>query len=244
MSQSKLTISSSLITYDALEKEDFSLDHKFYLHKLDRIDPVKGLPEKKVSANSRQSTTDKPNLYVTLNNKGELASGNARVTLLFRGYGSKVKEEVNEHFFEKYLYFLITSRAQVIMKNSAEKRKLFLEKKITIDVPYIAADEKVHFVLTSLNDQFRESELVLIKIKANGHTYFKQNLFERFFNPIVINHQVHPYMDEVKDFKELRILFGSDNPDKRFKHAYAVKGGIFEWLRNLYAEWQRLRRRM
>ncbi|MCK2159074.1 hypothetical protein [Exiguobacterium sp. 17-1] len=244
MSQSKLTISPGFKTQDSLVEEGFDLDKTFKISLLDRIDAVKGLPMKKVLPNPIRYNKNSQFLYVTLKNKGELASGNAQVTLIFRGYGSKVKGEINEEFYDEHLYFLLPSTAQSYMKGSVEKRKLFLEKKIVVTVPYIGTDEEKHFELARLNDQFRETELILIKIKANGHTYFKQNLFQRIFTPVVIHRHTHPLMDKVEDSNELRMLFGSDNPDRKFRHAYAVKGGVLEWLRNLYAGWQRLKRMM
>lgn len=244
MSQSKLTISPGFKTKDLLKEEGLNLDKTFKLSLLDRIESVKGLPKRKLLPDVIRYNKNSQFLYVTLKNKGELASANAQVTLIFRGYGSKVKGEINEEFYDEHMYYILPSAAQSNMKGSVEKRKLFIEKKIVLSVPYIGTDEEKHFELLRLNDHFRETELILLKIKANGHTYFKQNLFQRIFTPIVIHRHTHPLVDKVEDSKELRLLFGSDNPDKKFRHPYAAKGGVLEWLRNLYAGWQKLKRMM
>lgn len=242
MSQSKLTVSSSSKTTHLIESGE--LDTNFKLSLLQRIEAVQGLPKTRILPDPIRYNRESKTLYVTLKNKGELASRNAQVTLLFRGYGTKVKGEVNEDFFDEHVYFMLPSSSQSKIRTSPEKRKLFLEKKIVINVPYIGSDEEKKFEITKLNEQFREVELILIKIKANGHTYFKQNLFQRIFNPAVIHRHDHPLLNNVEDFNELRKLFGSDNPKLKFRHAYAARGGMMECLRNLYAEWQKLKKLM
>lgn len=244
MSQSKLTVTSSSKTIDLIKSEELDLDTNFKLSLLQRIEAVQGLPSRRILPDPVKYNRESKTLYITLKNKGELASRNAQVTLLFRGYGTKIKGEIDEEFFDEHMYFILPSSSQSKIRNSPEKRKLFIEKKIVVNVPYIGADEEKNFEITRLNEQFREAELILIKIKANGHTYFKQNLFQRIFNPVIIHRHDHPLIHGVEDFNELRKLFGADNPKIKFRHAYASRGGTLECLRNLYAEWQRLKRMM
>lgn len=237
MSQSKLSLTPTL-QFESLILDRNTLDRTYELSSLSWISPVKGLPTRDlIPPDSRFKNQI---LYVTLNNKGELASSNAEITLIFKGYGSKIYEDVNDELVEANRLSLFSK----IKSTPLNKRKLFVEKKFTVDVPYMGAGEQRRYEIASLKGQFRESELILVKIKANGHTYFKQNWFLRFFNPVVINHYKHPYMGGAGDSDDLRKLFGTYNPDKKFDHPYASKNGGLEWLRKLYAEWQKLKRMM
>ena len=237
MSQSKLSLTPTL-QFESLILDRNTLDRTYELRSISWISPVKGLPFRDLIPSDNRFYNQI--LYVTLNNKGELASSKAEITLIFRGYGSKLYEDVNDELFESNRFSLFSRKRSTPLN----KRKLFVEKKFTVNAPYLGAGEQRRYEIASLKGQFREAELILVKIKANGHTYFKQNWLSRFFDPVVINHYKHPYMGGAGDSDDLRKLFGTHNPDEKFVHPYAAKNGGLEWLRNLYAEWQRLKRMM
>jgi len=85
--------------------------------------------------------------------------------------------------------------------------------------------------------------LVLVNIKANGHTYFKRKFFQRFFRPVVINHYLHPVLERANfsdtDNKDIKKFIGADNPDKELDVPFSTKRGIIDWLLSLFVEWRR-----
>jgi len=162
-------------------------------------------------------------LTVKLRNKGELASTNIKIVLLFKGYGSSIKYSKNPIDVLDY---------------KSHKRKLFSRKKIVMQVPYMGADEEKDFMIVDLNGQFREAELILCKVRANGHTYFKEKLLDKMFNRVVINHYIHPYIGHAADSSDINTVLGIGNDDEQWVDPYKRKGWI-KWLQNLYAEWRK-----
>lgn len=165
-------------------------------------------------------------LTVKIKNKGELAATNIKIILLFKAYGSKIKYDKNE---------------KDIFNWKSSKRKIFSKKKIIIKVPYMGADEEKEFTIVDLREQFRESELILCKIKANGHTYFKEKLLSKLFNRVVINHHTHPFLSNGVDGIDIGDLLGLSYKDEKWIDPY--KSNRIEeliWrLRNWYAEWRK-----
>lgn len=117
---------------------------------------------------------------IKLKNNGDLPSTNVQVKLLIRMYGSK-------NIYPK----------DNVDKNTVIEREYFDEKEINIPIPYIGANEKISYKIIVHKGQFRETELFLLSIKANGFTYVKNNLIKNFFYPnskIILNHYKHPFV--------------------------------------------------
>lgn len=199
MSQSKLSLFPIVIPEEHIpitvlrpeqEREEAKLEHEklinslnstYYLKDLkgySEIDPRPGLPSR-----DKEITRFEPNniLAIKLNNSGDLPSTNVHVKLLFKMYASKnvyPKDKVNVSTFID--------------------RELFCQKEVNIHIPYIASNEEVPYKIFELKGQFRETELILISIKANGFTYVKENnILKKFFYPnskITLNHYKHSFV--------------------------------------------------
>lgn len=230
MGQSKLSVSP--ITYSFEQSPELSsLNNTYELWKLNWIDEIRGLPisfKDRVNDENKRGVPsdarfDPQLLTVKLKNKGELASTNIKVVLLFKAYGSKIKYFKNETTHLNYKSF---------------DRKLFSKKKIVIKVPYIAADDEIEFQILDLSAQFRESELILCKIKANGHTYFKEKLLSKIFNRVIIHHYKHPFLGGAADGSDINKLIGLGYEEKEWVDPYKSErfGGRI-WLRNLFVGW-------
>lgn len=238
MGQSKLSVDSStkadfgILNFDIRSLENYEendgefFDYDYNLDHLSWFDSVKGLPKAdEVTTDPRLSPKS---MIITLNNKGELASTNIKVTILFKGYGSeRVMPNSLQEFFLKF-------------KNNMDgpiiKRKLFHSEKVVVKIPYMGAGTTKDFSIAILIGQFREAELVLRKIEANGHTYFKS----KFFNSVVINHYEHPFLRDFRSTdKEIVKVLGFHNPDKKLKfkvlQSYNKEG--LAWLRSLFVGW-------
>lgn len=116
-------------------------------------------------------------LGIKLKNNGDLPSTNVHVKLLFKMYGSK-------NFYPK----------DSIEIDTFIDRELFADKEINIRIPYIGANEEIVYKIFEPKGQFRETELILLSIKANGFTYIKNSVFKNFFYPnskIMLNHYKH-----------------------------------------------------
>ncbi|KQS21317.1 hypothetical protein ASF99_15070 [Exiguobacterium sp. Leaf187] len=232
MSYSKLSVSPMTYTYD--QSPDLSsLDSTYHLRRLTWIGKLRGLPitvlDRRTDETDRGVLPDsrfKPQmLTVKLRNNGELASTNIKVVLVFKAYGSKIKYVKNQ---------------KDILNYKSANRKLFSKKKIVIKVPYIGADDYAEFQIADLNAQFRETELILCKIKANGHTYFKEKLLSKMFNRVVINHYTHPFLGGAADGSDINKLIGLAYEEKKWIDPYKSEriGGKL-WLRNLFVGWRK-----
>lgn len=230
MGYSKLSVSPLCNPYD-LSSDLSSIDFTYLLQKLSWIQSVKGLPTGLLNRIDRDLDRNVPfdtrfnaqMLTVKLRNKGELASANIRITLIFKAYGTKLsypKNRIDEANFK------------------SAKRKLFSKKKIVIKVPYMGADDEKEFLIAELKGQFRETELILCKIRANGHTYFKERFIGKFFNRVIIHHYTHPYLGGAADSSDLNMLYGVHEPEEKWKDPYKRIGGV-QWLQNLYVEWRK-----
>lgn len=214
-----------------------SSEYTYYSRGLSNFKPVKGLPANMFDIHYGDSDDDDKEvvydyfdnvflpstLTIKLRNKGELASTNIRIILLFRAYGSSIKYGKNPIDVLDY---------------KSHKRKLFSQKKIIMKVPYMGADEEKDFMIVDLKGQFRETELILCKVRANGHTYFREKFIDKIFNRVVINHYVHPYIGRAADSSDINTVLGIGNDDERWVDPYERIGGI-KWLQNLYAEWRK-----
>lgn len=243
MGQSKLSVSPYIKAYDFNTNEiltdptyDEPADPTYILSAYNWIwhEPVVGLPIRLLDRIDRDLDRNLPfdnrfkpqTLIVKLNNKGELASANIKITLLFRTYGTDIK--YGENKVNEFNYISL-------------KRKLFSQKKVVIKVPYMGADESKEFQIVDLKGQFRETELILCKIRANGHTYFKESWLSKILNKRVItNHYYHPYLEGGSSTKDIHALIGLGQgyTNTEWKDPYKRIGGI-QWLRNWFAGWRK-----
>lgn len=116
-------------------------------------------------------------LGVKLKNNGDLPSTNVHVKLLFKMYGSKNVYPKDSIGIDTFI-----------------DRELFADEEINIRIPYIGANEEIVYKIFEPKGQFRETELILLSIKANGFTYIKNSVFKNFFYPnstIMLNHYKH-----------------------------------------------------
>lgn len=214
-----------------------SLDFTYHLWKLTYAQESRGLPVDMVERKTLEADKYKDMVFshnrfvnelltIKLKNKGELASTNIKIVLVFKAYGSKIKYVKNE---------------KDILNWKSSRRKVFSKRKIVINVPYIGADDEKEFVIIDLREQFRESELILCRVKANGHNYFREKLLSKIFNRVVINHNVHPYLRESGDGSDLNVLLGLAYKEEKWIDPYKRYwiGEMISCLRNLYAEWRK-----
>ena len=220
LSQSKLSVTPSYLGVDRRSRFINNLDEKYCMTRLTQT--IRGLPKIDIDLPYSKDEFKTKDLIITIDNKGDLASSNIKVHLIFKGYGTKCKyDEKND----------LVSRV---------KRKLFYKKKRIIQVPYMGAGESRKISIVRLNGQFLEAELILCKIEANGHTYFKRRFFQRFINPVIISTYDNPWLDlnEEMTYEQRLNLYGVKNPKRKFKDPYPDKGGA-KWLLNLFVEWLR-----
>jgi len=223
MSQSKLSVSSSLKPYFLSTKPDTSkpnqfginseykeerlkhtewldsLDYTYHLHDFNNIPHRLGLPLHEEKLLEFKDREDVKSLSISISNTGDLPSRNVRVKLLFKTYGTK-------NFYPK-----------TPLPTELVEREVFSERSITIPVAYMGANDQRTFSICDLHGQFRETELILLSIKSNGFTYVRNNLFKKFFrldSEIILNHYV---MDKLNllDLTEhdLRIIYGLKTTD-------------------------------
>ncbi len=132
-------------------------------------------------------------ISIRVKNRGDLPSTNINIVLKLKIYKSKITYDNQE------LEFLDVIDA---------KRELQITEKYHIKIPYMGADEERVYELFDVHGQIREAELILEKIKANGHTYYKQGLITRWFRPTIINHYEHPYINHLGDNNDYMKLIG------------------------------------
>lgn len=87
-------------------------------------------------------------------------------------------------------------------------RELHNEKAINIDINFMNGDEERFFPICELHGQFREAELILLEIKANGFDYMNMNknkLKEFFSKPteVVLHHYKHRFL-EITDISSIK----------------------------------------
>lgn len=135
----------------------------------------------------------------TVKNEGALASSNIVIVFTMRLYGTKFNYNTGTSFF-----YNLKRRT---------KRVLVFKRKKRIRIPYIGPNEEKFIGLFVNRGEFREVEIVLNKIKANRFVYFKEKFLDRFLNPVVMFHYVHPSLDqwEFMNDKEYMILLGADS---------------------------------
>jgi len=180
MSQSKLSISHifdnddeftrALLSSNPSEVPSYEIDNTYFQGDLTWIEPRFGLPSATLLKVEAMKT-----LSVRVKNNGELPSTNVKVKLIFKAYGTvNFYPREGEEFTELL------------------PREVFFERDINIIIPYIGADEERVFQICKLHGQFREAELHLMQIKANGFEYIKPNLFKNLFSKedteIILHH--------------------------------------------------------
>lgn len=235
MAYSKLSVSPSLELFNFESYTQQSLDQTYHLDEYSYVGnpPVIGLPirnTQRIDRDQDSKPTIDPrflnhNLCVTLTNKGELPSTNIKVVLLFRAYGTETRHLKNGNDEIDY---------------ALADRKLFSQKKIVIRASYIAPDDEKKYLLVSMKAQFRESELILCKIKANGHTYFREGRIARFFDRAIIHHYSHPYIENDFNLSDTNALmgWGQGTTNREWKDPYKRTGG-WKWRRNWFAGWRK-----
>lgn len=167
MSQSKMSISPLLEKGDdftlAFSGNDFKADKSYLLEDLkwiDDIDNKNRLPKKPLNRPEPMKT-----LGVKIKNSGDLPSTNIKVDLVFKAYGtSEIYPKDGEEF------------------KTLIPRELFTERTVNIRIPYMGADEERTYEICALHGQFREAELHLLKIRANGFDYIKPSFLKRSFS--------------------------------------------------------------
>lgn len=236
MSYSKLTIKPNQRNYD--QSLDLStLDYTYDLYKLDWINPKKGLPASFLTqweneAKKSGYTDIRINsqmLTVTLLNKGELASTNIKITLVFKAYGSNI---------------IYSKNTEGDYNVESSKRKKFTSKKIVIKVPYMGAGEEREFVIAELRGQFRETELILSSICANGHSYFRESYRQKIFakSRVVINKYSHPYLSGASDSDDQNMMLGIHNPDGKWEDPYKDERLLVRSIKSLKLAYSKLKR--
>lgn len=121
--------------------------------------------------------TNEETLLIKVKNRGDLPSTKIKIKLKLKVYKTKLKYDSSD---TKINYFY------------GQRRKFHRTYKITINIPYMGADEERLFGIASLYGQIREGELILIGIRANGHNYFRESLFSKLFESTIIHHYIHP----------------------------------------------------
>lgn len=174
MSQSKLSISPLLEIGDdftfSLSGVGFKAEDTYLLKDLKWIDKQKGLPNKPLNRPERMKT-----LAVKVKNSGDLPSTNVKVDLIFKAYGTSEFYPKDGEEFKTLI-----------------PREIFSERKINIRIPYMGADEERTYEICALHGQFRETELHLSKIRANGFDYIKPSFLKKYFSKeegkIILHH--------------------------------------------------------
>ncbi|TCI50307.1 hypothetical protein EVJ24_14965 [Exiguobacterium sp. SH1S21] len=194
MSQSKLSISTEsrnvMLTsdgWDKLNKEyEANLRSAHYRKNLNFKGEGFPIPVSELNLNPKVFS-------IRVKNRGDLPSTNIKIVLTLKIY----KTQITYDGREKPLLDVIDSQ-----------RELHATKRYNISIPYIGADEERVYELFEIHGQIREAELILDKIQANGHKYFNRVRRNRWFNPTIINHYEHPYMNQFGDNHDNMILIG------------------------------------
>lgn len=213
MSQSKLSISHNLLDYDGhiMIKNGkgvqivSAIDKTYLLEHLTNIEPRFGLPSSRLT-----ESEDMKVLIVNVKNNGDLPSTNIKVDLVFQAFGTINFYPKENEEFTKLL-----------------PRELFFEEKLRIKIPYIGANEDMNFQICNLHGQFRETELHLVKVRANGFDYIKPNILRSFFSKddsrITLNHYkcLILNINRLSEF-DLKVLYGLPTEKENFNDE---KGG-------------------
>lgn len=124
-------------------------------------------------------------LGIYLKNHGNFPSSNIQVKMLFRTYGTAIPYPIENNIYKKML-----------------PRELHNEYVIDIDTNFMNGDEERYFPICELHGQFREAELILLEIKANGFDYMNmnKNRFKGFFSKpreVVLHHYKHRFLETI-----------------------------------------------
>lgn len=195
MSQSKLSISvdsiksNTLIVFNGIDHESGISHEKLYKRKL--LFKEEGFP---IPGEVKNADT----IFLKVTNRGDLPSTNIKISLELRVYKTK-----NTYIKEKDAETLDVSK---------EKRERYItgeNEKININIDYMGADEERRFDLFEIHGQIRELEIILLKIKANGHTYFKNNFVRRWYSPTMISYYKHPELSMLDNHDDPEMILGS-----------------------------------
>ncbi|TCI32752.1 hypothetical protein EVJ29_15175 [Exiguobacterium sp. SH4S7] len=173
MSQSKLSLSPEFTAtvFERLKRDDkLDYDEEFYID-LDFIG--EGFPLE--NCHHGEET-----LSIKLKNRGDLPSTDIKILLELKVYKTQIEYDPQN-----------LDSLDVI----GEKKELHTTKEFVITKGYMGADEEHLFKLVGIYGQFRESELILKEIKANGHVYFKEKTLNGSPKQAVIHHYKHPSLN-------------------------------------------------
>ncbi|MCT4776349.1 MULTISPECIES: hypothetical protein [Exiguobacterium] len=169
MSQSKLSLSPEVdLNNDEIKYKDANLDFETAFEYREDGFPVRKSPLR----------FNQENLYIRVKNRGELPSTKVKIQMKLKIYKTIITASLISKEGRKFL---------------TGERKLHEIQNIDITIDYMGADEERLYSIVSLYGQVREVELVLTKIRSNGHTYFKG----KSYNPTIIYHYTYPYLKNV-----------------------------------------------
>lgn len=153
--------------------------------------------------------TPKPSqtMSIRVKNRGDMPSTNIKIALKLKIYKTENKYD---------------DKAPDLLDIVESKRKLHIEHNYDITVPYMGADEERVYELFEITSHFREFELLLEKIEANGFEYFKQKTEGSVVNPTIVRHYIHPKLYMLGDTQDMREVYG---------HKALWEEGVVEKLR-------------
>lgn len=201
LSQSKLSVvpfSSDLSSYNNIsssQKEDSFLIDLATISSLKKADNISKGPK----APDHRSVTG-----LVIKNDGSLASSNIVVVFTLKLYGTKFNYKTGLSWFND-------------LRRPSKRTRVFSKRK-KVRISYMGAQEEKTIGLYLNRGEFREVEIVLNKIKGNRFVYFKNKFIDKFLNPTVMSHYIHPDLNKQSSIsdKEFMILMGA-KPEKFVK---------------------------
>ena len=131
----------------------------------------------------RKETHDSSDtIYLRVKNNGELPSIKIRIKLKVKIYKTKMKYKYNQ---------------ENKLSISSQARKKHSTHNFNIKIPYMGVNEEKIYDLFEFYGQFREVEIILVKIKSNRHSYFREGIIEKIFRPAIIKLYQNPKLHEV-----------------------------------------------
>lgn len=190
MSQSKLSVSPETAYSTRIRLDEMMNHHPDLKHDKEYFKEIQ-FKEEGFPLTNQQSLSE--TLFLRVKNRGDLPSTNIKIQLSFKIYKTKIKYDKRD------------SNDLNIRSQNRKKHKTII---YNINIPYMGADEERLYDLFELHGQFRETELILLKIKANGHVYFREKIMSYLFNPTIINHYKHPLLDSLGDLDDGKMFLG------------------------------------
>ena len=176
----------------------------------------------------KEAQTISNTIFLKVKNSGELPSTKIKIKLKVKVYKTKMEYKLTEENTSSIL---------------EQKRKIHSTHNFKIKIPYMGVNEEQFYDLFDYNGQFREVEIVLVKIKANNHVYFKEGIFDKIFSPAIIKNYIHPKFEERLDEESENQLYGhkdlwSDNaPDIKKRHLFNLN--VRNWWQSLISKFRK-----